>query len=272
MPGIRYTDEEKRWLKENAVSHEWKNTKEFTDVFNNLFNRNTNPRAIIVWLGKNKVSIKTSHTVSKYTKDMDDWLLDNYPKYHSFVELSNKFNERFGTDYSNCRIAKHCERFLKIHNPVKRSEEGLKKSKYVNTGMFTKDVPGHNALPIGTIRYNSDGRPFIKVKESDGLAGPKSGQGHNYREPYWKPLQKKIWEDYYGEVPEGYIVCSLTNDPNDTNIHNIGIIDKRGTSVMAKKGWWTDNRVITGDGVEWCNLYYLLKDQDVTKRCMRKDE
>lgn len=254
--GIRYTNEEKNWLKTSAVNKTWKNVKEFTDVFNQLFNRDTNPRAMTVWLFKNKVSIKTSHTVSNYTEEMDNWLLNNYPKYDSFVELSNNFNNQFGTDYSNCRLAKYCERTLKIHKP--------KPKKCMNNkGQFKSGTRSNRALPIGTIRYNSDGRPFIKVKESDGKSGPKEGVGHNYREPYWKPLQKKIWEDYYGEVPEGYVVCSLTGDPNDTDIHNIGIIDKRGTSVMAKKGWWTDNRVITGDGAEWCNLYYVLKDQGV---------
>ena len=262
MPRIRYTYKEKYWLKVNAVNKTWKNVKEFTDVFNQLFNRDTNPRAMTVWLYRNSVSIKTSHTVSGYTKEMNSWLLDNYPKYHSFVELANAFNKKFGTDYSNCRLAKHCERALKIHNPVKRSEIKLKKSRYFNSGMFVKGAPRNNALPIGTMRYNSDGRPFIKVKESDGSAGPRDGVGHNYREPYWKPLQKKIWEDHYGEVPEGYVVCSLTGDPNDTDIHNIGIVDKRGTTIMAREGWWTDNRVITGDGIEWCNLYYLLKDKE----------
>lgn len=267
--GIRYTNEEKNWLKTNAVNKTWKNVKEFTDMFNQLFNRDTNPHAMITWLFKNKVSIKTIHTVSNYTEEMDNWLVGSYPKYHSFVELSNAFNKEFGTDYSNCRLAKHCERALKIHNPVKRTvvnkETNKKKSRYPNSGMFVKGAPGNRALPIGTIRYNSDGRPFIKVKENDGSAGRKDGIGHNYMEPYWKPLQKKIWEDHYGEVPKGYVVCSLNGNPNDTDIHNIGIIDKRGTAIMAKKGWWTDNRVMTGDGTEWCNLYYLLKDKEVLK-------
>ena len=98
--GIRYTDEEKNWLKVNAVEHAWKNTKEFTDAFNQLFNQSTNPRAMTTWLFKNKVSIKTIHTVSNYTEEMDNWLVGSYPKYHSFVELANAFNKKFGTDSS----------------------------------------------------------------------------------------------------------------------------------------------------------------------------
>lgn len=67
-------------------------------------------------------------------------------------------------------------------------------------------------------------------------------------------------------MPEGYVVISLNGNPNDTDIKNIGIVDKRGTARMAKSGWWTDNSVITGDGAQWCNLYYTAKDNGIAVR------
>ena len=86
---------------------------------------------------------------------------------------------------------------------------------------------------------------------------------HSYKEPFWKPLQKKVWEDHYGDVPEGYVVCSLNGNLCDTDINNIGIIDRRGTAMLGKNQWWTDNRVLTANGVQWCNLYMTAKDNGV---------
>lgn len=244
------------WIRDNCQVIVWRNTKHFTDTFNAIFGTNKSHQTMNSYLNKNGLQIKSGMTVG-YSKEMDQWLIENYEKYEcDFVKMAKDFNRKFGTNHSNCRIAKHCERGLKIHKPAP-------KNRMVNKGQVKKGEPTGRGLPIGTIRYNSDGRPFIKVKENDGSNTKDSQGGHNYKEPWWKPLQKKIWEDNYGEVPKGYEVCSLNGDQNDTNIEDIGIIDRRGKAVMAKKGWWTDNEVITGDGMMWCNLYYTAKDNGI---------
>lgn len=252
-----YTAEQSAWIKENVRAIEWRNTKHFADTFNALFGTEKKTQAINCYLNRNGMQLLTKKTAEYYTSEMDEWLVYNYNRFNgNFVELADHFNSRFGTDYSNCRLMKRCERTLKIHKP--KSKKNMK-----NSGKFKADVSNGRGLPIGTIRYNSDGRPFIKVLESDGKSGSSRCRGHNYREPWWMPLQKKIWIDHYGEVPEGYRVVSLNGNPEDTDIKNIGLIDVRGTAVMSKKGWWTDNTVITADGVQWCNLYYTAKDNGV---------
>ena len=268
----RLPEEQKEWIRENAQIIEWKNTKHFTDTFNALFGTNKTENAMNNYLFDNKIQIRSKKTVGSYTDEMNKWLIDNYSKYDcDFVSLANDFNRKFGTDYSNVRIAKHCARNLKIHKPRKKEKQKRstkpKDELFRNKGQFVAGKPNGKGLPVGTIRYNSDGRPFIKVLENDGKSGTLSGRkGHNYKEPWWMPLQKKIWVDHYGEVPKGYVVISLTGNPNDTDIKNIGIIDKRGTAIMAKQGWWTDNRVITGDGAMWCNLYYTARDNNVVQK------
>lgn len=274
----RFTDEQKQWIYDNVRAIEWKNQKHFTDVFNAIFGTDKSVANMNQWLYKHKLSIRSYRTVDHYTEDMKDWLKDNCGNYNrDFVKMARDFNKLFGTDYSNCRLAKYCERRLGIYKPMPKQRvqrvqrvriEHAHTGNVLNRGTFKRGHTRTVQLPIGTIRYNSDGRPFIKVLMSNGETGQLSGRrGHNYKEPWWKPLQKKIWEDHYGEVPEGYVVCSLNGDPNDTDIRNIGIIDKRGTAIMAKKGWWTDNRVITGDGAQWCNLYYTAKDKGICVDC-----
>lgn len=253
----KMTSEQMAWIEDNVQIIEWRNTKHFTDTFNALFGTHKSAEAMNSYLFNNGLHIRSKRTTCHYTDEMDKWLVEKFPDYdYDFAQMAKDFNEKFGTDYSNCRIAKHCERGLKIHKPRE------KESQFKNKGQFKKGVTNNRGLPVGTIRYNSDGRPFIKVLESDGKSKGDS-RGHNYREPWWMPLQKKIWIDHFGDVPQGYEVVSLNGDPNDTDIRNIGIIDRRGKAVMAKKGWWTDNRFITGDGVQWCNLYYTAKDSGV---------
>lgn len=268
----KYTEEQKTWIAENYNIRVWKNKKEFTDVFNILFKSNMTEAYMNKYLYENNFSILSAQNIDNYTQEMKDWLTDNYANYNSFVDLAYDFNRIFHVNYSNCRLAKYCQRHLKIHTPKPKSalNNGAKPhqggNRYANAGMFKSGERNcyHN-LPVGTLRYNSDGRPFIKVKEDDGKnsANFRSQRGHNFVEPYWKPLQKKIWEDHYGPVPEGFVICSLNKNPLDENIDHIGCLDKRGTARMAKHEWWTDNVEITRLGVMWCNLYYLLKDRGV---------
>lgn len=58
-------------------------------------------------------------------------------------------------------------------------------------------------------------------------------------------------------------MVSLDGDRNNLDIKNLNCIDRRGTAIMAKNKWWTENKVITANGVRWCNLYCVAKDKGV---------
>ena len=99
------------------------------------------------------------------------------------------------------------------------------------------------------------------MKESDGY-NCGTNNGHSYKEPYWKALQKKIWEDNYGEVPEGYEVCCLTGNPDDTDPSHLYAIDRRLKARMAKNGWWTTEKHITLTGIKWCELDKQIREME----------
>jgi len=264
--GKRLTAEQLKWIKENLDVIEWKNQQHFTDTFNALFGTNITANQMNQSLHRRKWSVKTRHNTNHWTAHMDKWLADNYTGCEcDFVRLANDFNTEFDTDKSASCVRQHLTKTLGIHTPTPKKRQQTASGKVLsghrNKGTFQKGKPSINGeLPVGTIRHNSDGRAFIKVKPCNGEAGHCSG-GHNYREPWWKPLQKKIWEDHYGEVPEGYVVCTLSGNPDETDIKNIGIIDKRGTARMAKNEWWSiDNVEIKRTAVQWCNLYCTEQD------------
>lgn len=116
--------------------------------------------------------------------------------------------------------------------------------------------------PLGTVVYNKQRNLcFIKVQMCEGKSG--NTKGHNLKEPFWKPLQNKIWEEKIGAIPEKYIACSLTDNPYEQDIENIALIDKRGKAVMSRKNWWSDNAKFTAVAVRWCNLYFIAKDKNI---------
>jgi len=250
-----YTDEQIKWICENANAITFKSIQHFVDTFNAVFGTNKTKAGIAKWLSSNSVSVKT-RVKQTFSEAGDKWLKSNIQKYDVFMDLFNAYRDKFNADVNYASLATHCE-YLGIKQRVTRKE-------LRNRGQFKKNAPRSlGELPVGTIRYNSQGRPYIKVMLCNGASRSVDNQRHNYKEPFWKPLQKKIWEDNYGPVPDGYVVCSLNGDITDTDVRNIGLIDKRATPIMSKQGWWTDNRVITADGVQWCNLYMIAKDNGV---------
>lgn len=260
-----YTEEQEKWILENAQARVWKNQMEFTEVFNEKFGTSKTVQAINVWVSKRKIVVSTEkNSTVFYTAEMEQWLVNNFNEYDDYVTMTDDFNKIFNSDKTSWALRRKCVGSLGLLDSLDSTESVKRGSRTFtkgNGGMFKKGQVGKNGLPVGTVRINSDGRPFIKVMDCDGRAGAKVGEGHNLKEPFWKPLQKKIWEDHNGEVPKGYVVCSLNGNPFDTDIRNIGIIKKSLTPRMAKNGWWSEEKGITATGIVWCELSELIRNQ-----------
>lgn len=253
-----YTQEQIEWINENVNIGIFKNQAHFTKIFNIVFGTNKNADAMAVYLRKRGISISTERTEKRFTDKQKQWISDNcnWTIYHSFNDFVKAFNAEFSIHTTRSQLFNYCYRKgiyekgdLPHHAQFKKGEKSS----------FSRDE-----CPIGTI-HSVKGRPYIKVQMCNGKANVvgKGKDNHGLNEPYWKPLQKKIWEDNYGKVPDGYEVCSLNGDKYDTNIEHIGLIDKRMKGTMALKGWWTENAKLTSTAVQWCNLYMTAKDNNI---------
>lgn len=260
MYGEAYTKEQDEWIKENAELGIFRNQKHFTDVFNALFNTNHSKQGMNTHLYRMGLVVKTDHHKKGCTEEQENWLINNFSKYNfDFVSMVKDFNELFGTNRSNCSIAKYCERHLKLYTP--RPKKGK-----VNKGTFSKGAKStstdRQAL-IGTIRtYTSHTSKIlmIKVKLTDGDSGMICNRGHNYKRPWWIPLKEKVWIDAYGEIPEGYSVIQLDRNYQNCELANLALADKRGLAIMGSHKWWSDNCNFNATGIQWCNLYMTAKD------------
>lgn len=229
-----FTDEQKQWLIDNAKSGKFKNGKHLTDTYNALFNECRRSDNIISYLYHWGISLNTEYTNIRYSDEMDSWLVQNYLSFTTIADAVKHFNIEFDTDKSVMALSHHAKNL------------GLKRK-------ATRFVKGESrsAKKVGSISYRND-YPWIKVS----MKNDKSS---------WIPLHKYVWEQHYGKVPKGYCVVFISNDHTDVSLDNLALIDRRATPMMSKFKWWTDNRVITGDGVQWCNLYCIAKDNGVLK-------
>lgn len=175
-----------------------------------------------------------------YTKEQEKWLRSSISQYDSFSELTNAFNKHFNEDRKVTSVQEKCNKRLK-----------LKINK--NAGRF-KDRNRKEQLPIGTIRKGGNGSVYIKVKDS--FLSYQSG----YEEPYWLPIQKKVWQDHYGDVPDGKMVIFLDGNRENLDINNLYCIDRRISAIMAKNRWYMNNREHTLTAIKWCELHYALKE------------
>ena len=257
-----YSVEQMQWIKDNATAIEWRNQKHFIDTFNAVFNTHKSIGAINSYSYKHNITVKTKQNTDHYTDEMKLWLLNNYVVYdQDFARLARDFNSRFSTNWSSCKIIKWFER-QGIHKPKKKQGK-------VNKGTFVKGHSGtatDRQLPIGTIRTSTASKTktlYIKVKLAEGESGILSGNGHNYKRPWWIPLKEKVWIDAYGEIPDGFSIIQLDRNYENCNLDNLALADKRGLAIMGSHKWWTDNAKFNRTGIQWCNLYMTAKDRGV---------
>lgn len=238
-----YTKEKTDWLIENAPSA--KSYKELTEGFNVVFHETKSIGAIYQKITKDlHINIASDKKANWYSAEEKQWLVENHPLYNDYNTITATFNTMFHKNKTVSSIRELCGKRLNL-----KSKSGI--------GGTTKFKPGNrkDQLPIGTIRKNKNGSTYIKVQ--DAYLALVSG----YREPYWKPLQKKIYEDAYGEIPKGKMVIFLDCDRTNFDLSNLYCIDRRISAVLAKNQWYTCDRELTLTAIKWCELYFDLKNK-----------
>ena len=172
-----------------------------------------------------------------YTEAEIEWLRENQDTM-SRAKLTEAFNDTFGASVRPTSISDICTKRLGLHRTS-------------NDGRYGKKVK--EQLPIGTIRKSQVGT-YIKVMDSQ------DSHSTGYKEPWWMPLQKKIYQDAYGEIEEGKMVCFLDGNTENFDIDNLYPIDRKISAVMSANQWWTKDREHTLTAIKWCELHYALKE------------
>lgn len=254
MHGEPFTEEQAAWIKRNVSYGVFRDKKHFLAVFNALFNDNRTLDSIIAYFRKNNLTLRTKHNTPAFSEEQTEWIKEHYSEYEVFADFLRAYNDHWNSAVGYANLSSYC-----VTLKLRKYDSSRRKS---NAGQFKKGFKyGPEECPIGSVRYNKQrDLAFVKVQ----MCGGKSREttGHNLKEPFWKPLQDKVWEDAYGEIQDGYMACPTNCNPYETDIEHIALIDKRGKAIMGRKRWWSDNELLNRTAIRWCNLYYLVKDSE----------
>lgn len=154
-----------------------------------------------------------------YTKEEIEYLEIN-SRNMTRKQLTDSFNEKYGTDISVKSITNKC-------NSLKS---------------FGKEER-HN---VGDIVKRSDGYLLIKVSNDKNI--PK------YKR--WVLLHRFVWEENFGNIPDGKVVIFKDSDKGNCDISNLALVDKGVSSIMARCGLYSRESSVTEFSI---NVATLIK-------------
>lgn len=132
MGGTRFTQEQKRWLEQNAIKYS--EFKDLTNDFNKRFNLNDKVYRIRDYCQCNEIKKSPSKIKCVYSDEQINWLKEKR-KIYSIKELTNKFNEKYNMQKKSTAIEKVCQinnihrnNYVKNFNYTKEYDDWLKEN------------------------------------------------------------------------------------------------------------------------------------------------
>ena len=117
-----------------------------------------------------------------------------------------------------------------------------------NSGMFQKGSKPPNWVPVGTVRYTTDGYPKIKMAEPN----------------VWELLHRKVWEEHHGPIPKGHSIAFLDGDRSNCDISNLVCLLKSEVARMNYERLFSSDPELTKAGIGLTRLKkrILEREQD----------
>jgi len=228
----KYTKEQRKWIVKHQYS--FSSVKEFFKEYEKHFKEPLSLHGLYGVL-REETGVRSIRKVKgKQSKDWDERIafLKEYYPYQSTKTLTKTFNKRFGTTYSEASLRDFC-----------------------NNNGIRKDSSFHREMPKKPIGHIIKG--YIKVKDDN--------VDRRHAMQNYMPINRYIYEQHYGKIPEGYKVLPYDGDSSNTNINNLYIANKR--EIL-----WLNNQKCLGKGIftkaalENIRLEQLLIDKGVVKK------
>lgn len=115
------------------------------------------------------------------------------------------------------------------------SKDGIERSKKTR---FKKGQRPTNYKKVGS-RYLDKSTGFIYQKIQD----------HGTHPEKWKQVQRLIWEEHHGPIPEDHMIIFLNGDRGDLRIENLSLVTRGEHAVMNNKNLRDSDPDITKIGI-----------------------
>ncbi|HFI0394850.1 TPA: HNH endonuclease signature motif containing protein [Streptococcus suis] len=179
------------------------------------------------------------------TAEQHDYFV-NIQEGRSAKEVAKAMNNQFGIclhanqvrNYRrnhglNSGLTGHFEKGRIPHNKGKKYP-GM----YPNSGQFKKGSKPINWVPVGTVRYTTDGYPKIKIAEPN----------------IWKQIHRKVWEEHHGPIPNGHSVVFLNGDKTNWDISNLACLSRSELVRMNHEQLFSSDVDLTKVGIGYTKL------------------
>jgi len=232
-PRHYWSEDEKKWLVEQDATLSY---KQLTELYNNTYGNDLSIGQVADMAHKlNARRITNKH---RYTEEQKTWLL-NQDTSLTYKELTNLFNQKFGTDLSMSRI----QDLMVKRTSVKRSG---------NKGQF--DIGAKPKYKVGDEIIKAG---YIYVKIADHYI-PGKTTSEDYKRN-WKRKANIVWEKEHGEIPKGHFLIFLDGNPLNCDISNLYLVTRAVHGIMANNKWYKLNRDFTLGALKYCELLQAKK-------------
>jgi hypothetical protein len=96
-----------------------------------------------------------------------------------------------------------------------------------------RGIAEKNWCPIGTIRSDAEG--YLRIKVREGRKGEAYGFGNT---KIWPLLQRHVWEQHRGPIPDGHAVVFKDGDRANCDIGNLEVISRRDLMLRNSSQRW----------------------------------
>lgn len=176
----------------------------------------------------------------QWTAGQLDRLRELY-RQHSLEECKDMLNAEFGLTLRLTQVRSatrnHGIRSGRTGRFVQGNEAWNKGKRFENAGgrdtRFKKGQQPHNAAPVGTEQWKSDGYLWVKVAEPS----------------RWIAKHRLIWERANGPIPEGHVLLFLNQDRTDIRLDNLAMIRRSLLAVVNKHGLLSQSAELTRTGL-----------------------
>lgn len=184
---------------------------------------------------------------SKFPPGIGDFIAENV-KGRSYAELAVMVREHFGIEFTTLQARAYAKnhgtisgrdtRFPKGHAPYnkgRRQEEYMTPEQIENSkkNRFQKGRAPHNKMKVGDEAITSSGYRVRKVAEPN----------------KWEPVQRLVWQEHNGPIPEDCILVFLDGDPLNCSIDNLRLVTRAENARLNQNHLRAKDPELTKTGI-----------------------